>query len=157
MTTVAVPPVLEAFQGRIANCISALRLVEAKHPGVRQQTGEVIGELLRLHRDVAGLPEPEPVPEGSHAPGPRPKGAKRPCPAHNAGSGGKVSASRFRPGKSVCRECERRQVRIEADRITLNLIDGDACIGHACPVCRRRFKAGQRVVGVEIAHAECAP
>lgn len=111
----------------------------------RDQVLEIVAERLRT----------EDVP--SHAPGARQMGAKRPCAAHNGGSGANVSASRFRPGKDVCRECERRQVRVEADRITVNLIEGDACIGRSCPVCRKRFKPGQRVVGVEIAHAECAP
>lgn len=94
--------------------------------------------------------------EPSHAPGPRIHGSKRPCPSHNGGRGANVSQSRFRPGKDVCRECERRQVRIEADRVTLELIEGDPCIGESCPGCHKPLRAGQRIAATHLIHESCA-
>ena len=156
-------PALEAFQGRLANCIAALRLVEAKHPGVRQQTGEVIGELQRLHRDIAGLPplerqeSPPPVVQrASRAPGVRQMTPKQRCPAHYGGQGAMVAPSRFRPGKAVCRECERREVRLAVDSVTVELLEGDKCVGHDCPGCGLPFEIGDRLKGLDLHHEACA-
>jgi hypothetical protein len=153
--TITAVPAVQAFQGRIANCIAALHLMEAKSPAVRAQCGEIINELQRLHRDVAGLPPAQPYVAADHAPGPRSMGPRRPCPSHNGGAGAAVSASRFRPGKDMCRECERRAVKIEADRITLELLRGDACIGEPCSRCSEPLEAGQRVAGGALRHEQC--
>lgn len=143
------------LQTRLAACIQRLSLVEARALALRPEVRELIDELGRIYRDLGGM-EAVPVSAASrHAPGVRQMGSKRPCAAHNDGRGANVSESRFRPGKDVCRECERRDVRVDANSIRVTVIEGDKCIGRKCPCCTKPIEVGQRIAAVSLHHESC--
>jgi hypothetical protein len=41
--------------------------------------------------------------------------------------------------------------------VTVEVMDGDPCVGHLCPVCHRPFEAGQRIQGDHLRHEGCRP
>lgn len=143
---------------RVASVISRLKVLEETSPAarVRGMAHELIEDLSLIHSELADPPQAPSVAPKSHAPGPREMGSKRRCPTHDRGNGASVSASRFRPGRDVCRECERREVRVLADSISLQLIEGDRCVGHDCPACGLPFEVGGRVVGGSLHHEGCS-
>ncbi len=68
----------------------------------------------------------------------------------------------FRTGQrtSWCTDCTReyqqdRYVRVGYLRVTAEIMEGDPCLGHDCPLCHKPFEVGQRVQGVEVAHEAC--
>jgi hypothetical protein len=50
-----------------------------------------------------------------------------------------------------------RYVRAGFKIVTVEVIDGDPCVGHLCPVCERPFEPGQRIQGDHLRHAGCRP
>jgi hypothetical protein len=136
---------------RVDVLIGRLRRIAREAPRFKDEINEIVAELVHLALEL----EPPTTPASKHAPGPRAMGPRRRCLAHNEGVGADVSASRFRPGRDVCRECERRNIKVYADTVALDVVDGDVCIGHECPVCAQPFRPGERVVGVELRHEAC--
>jgi hypothetical protein len=96
-----------------------------------------------------------------------PKG-KRWCAGHNDGEGAMLSVKDFkvknpRTGQltSWCTACTRkyqqdRYVRVGFKRVTVEVKEGDACVGHDCPVCGMPFEIGERVQGENVKHEGCA-
>lgn len=155
MATVSADPALEAFRARLDQIIGRLRVVERAAPGQRQVLNEILDELVRLYRDIGGVDLGAVRPTSSHSPGPRHMGPKRRCPTHNGGRGANVSVSRFRPGREICRECE-RYVAFTTRSVTVEVIEGDRCIGHDCPICGLPFEIGDRIKGDNLHHEGCA-
>lgn len=48
-----------------------------------------------------------------------------------------------------------RYVRAGFKVVTVEVVDGDPCVGHACPVCGDLFEVGQTVQGVDVRHEGC--
>lgn len=118
----------------------------------RRQVLQIVAQ--RLNAD--DVDEDEAPAASKHAPGVRQMGAKRPCAAHNDGRGANVSEARFKPGHDTCRECERRAVRVDADSISVAVVEGDRCIGHDCPDCGLPFEVGDRIRGENLHHENCS-
>lgn len=146
---------------------------------------ELSAELERLRRDLdtmsdVDLAEP-PVPprvKGGHSRtggtqminGVRrmPPAGMRWCANHDDGVGAMLPVASFKiknktTGQyaSWCIDCARgyqqdRYVRLGYKRVTVEIVDGDACIGHLCRLCNRPFSVGQSVQGSDIVHEACA-
>lgn len=61
---------------------------------------------------------------------------------------------------TMCRDCSNaykreRYVHIGEVKIAVELLEGDACIGHACLKCGKPFVVGERVVADNLRHEEC--
>jgi hypothetical protein len=74
------------------------------------------------------------------------------------------SMSDKRTGKrrADCKACfnagqRTRYVRAGFKIVTIEVMDGDPCVGHLCPVCDRPFEPGQRIEGDHLRHAGCRP
>lgn len=132
---------------RLETIVGRLRRIAREAPRFAPEVDEIVAELARLF-DLAPT-------KSSTDPGPRAMGAKRRCPSHREGRGADVSASRFRPGRDVCRQCEARAVRVDVDRVTVQVLEGDRCIGRDCPVCGMPFEIGERVTGEHLHHEGC--
>ena len=50
-----------------------------------------------------------------------------------------------------------RYVRAGFKIVTVEVMDGDPCVGHLCPVCDRPFEPGQRIQGDHLRHEGCRP
>lgn len=50
-----------------------------------------------------------------------------------------------------------RYVRAGFKIVTIEVLDGDACVGHPCPSCGKPFEVGQLVQGDDVRHHDCAP
>jgi hypothetical protein len=50
-----------------------------------------------------------------------------------------------------------RYVRAGYKIVTIEVMDGDPCVGHPCPVCNRPFEPGQRIQGDHLRHEGCRP
>lgn len=64
--------------------------------------------------------------------------------------------------RAECKPCynERqrtRYVRAGYKIVTIEVLDGDPCVGHHCPVCDKPFEVGQHVQGDNVRHADCNP
>lgn len=153
-------------------------------PSQRQHLLEICDEMARLRRDLSELGDrplsavPEPIKRtmnGSTSSGMqrigrntfRPPDGKRYCANHNEGEGALLPVEDFqvkdaKSGKraSWCRACAKqyqrdRYVRLGFKVVTIEVAEGDACIGHACPKCGGKFAVGERVQGENIAHESC--
>lgn len=92
---------------------------------------------------------------------------KRWCAGHNDGEGEMLSVKDFKVKNpktgqltSWCTACTRRYqqdryVRVGFRRVTAEIQEGDACIGHLCPLCGFAFEIGERVQGSDVAHETC--
>jgi hypothetical protein len=183
MTTVAEAHAI-ALQIRFDHLISQMRLVEAQTPQVaRAKVREVMDELLRIRRDLSGLEGELPPPvacsrpagsmlnlrrsnEGRHAL--KERAGQRHCPKHDEGEGAWLPLGAFgvkNPAtgalKSWCIECTKayqreRYVAVTAKTMTVELIEGDRCVGHDCPSCGLPFEIGERITGENLHHEGCA-
>lgn len=172
-----------ALQVRFDHLIRQMRLVEAQTPAVaRSKVREVIDELQRIRRDLSGLeselePQPAPRPAASLHNLVRANGSRhaakqhdgqRHCPMHDDGNGAWLPVSVFKVKnqatcalRSWCDDCTKayqraRYVSTTAKTMTVELIEGDKCVGHDCPVCGLPFEIGERITGESLHHAECA-
>ncbi len=147
---------------------------------------EVVDELASLRRGLAALngaplaalPAPPPRRKSSETRAgvqmirgraSRPPDGKRWCANHDAGEGAFLSIDKFHvkdvaTGKraSWCDDCRRgyqreRYVSIRAKTMTVELIEGDRCVGHDCPICGLPFEIGEKVRGENLIHETCAP
>lgn len=64
--------------------------------------------------------------------------------------------------RADCKACynERqrtRYVRAGYKIVTVEVLDGDPCVGHLCPVCEKPFEPGQQIQGENVRHADCHP
>lgn len=96
-----------------------------------------------------------------------PPPGKRWCANHDNGEGAMLDIAEFKvksPAtgqyKSWCEPCsrdyqQRRYVRVGYKRVTVEVRDGDACLGHICPRCDKPFEVGQRIQGENVAHESC--
>jgi hypothetical protein len=173
------PAATAALQTRFDHVLGRLRLVEASVPAsVRPRVHEVWEELVAIRRDLEPRWEvfKRPRPAASihnlaranasrHAT--KEHDGQRNCPRHDDGAGAWLPVESFSVKnkatgalRSWCDECYRaylreRYVRTTATAVTVELHEDDFCVGHPCPVCRKAFAAGQRVVGKELAHEGC--
>jgi len=156
---------------RLETLLQKLKLIEPFVPrSHRQQLYEVIDELSRLWRDMTEAnPDRLPVTAQNRARHVRKERAgKRHCPRHNGGAGAWLEVSAFdvknkKTGalRSWCHDCmvnyqRERYLRVEESRVVVEVLEGDDLLRCKCPECGRRFKAGDRVVGVDLMHEVCA-
>lgn len=73
----------------------------------------------------------------------------------------KVKNAKTGQRNSWCRDCSReyqqeRYVRLGYKRVTAEVLEGDACVGHSCPKCGDAFLVGERIQGENVHHERCA-
>lgn len=71
-----------------------------------------------------------------------------------------VTDSRTGKRRADCRTCynesqRTRYVRAGYKIVTVEVMEGDFCVGHPCPVCEQPFEVGQLVQGENVMHAAC--
>jgi len=92
---------------------------------------------------------------------------KRWCAGHDEGAGKMLEESEFgvkNPATgaltSWCKACTRRYqqeryVRVGYKRVTIQVVEGDSCVGHDCPLCGFPMEIGEKVTGSDVAHEKC--
>ena len=50
-----------------------------------------------------------------------------------------------------------RYVRAGFKIVTVEVMEGDPCVGRLCPVCEEPFEPGQRIQGDHLRHEGCRP
>lgn len=168
------------LQARLSHVLSRLRAVERKAIGHRDVLNEVIDELVRLYRDIGGVAEvAAPLPERPAASirnltqgnarrhAVKQHDGQRRCSRHNDGEGAWLPVAKFGVKnqargtlRSWCSDCTKayqreRYVSVAAKTMTVELIEGDRCVGHDCPVCGLPFEIGERVRGENLVHDKC--
>lgn len=93
---------------------------------------------------------------------------RRWCAAHDDGDGKMLTEADFKVKNpktgamtSWCVACtsryqQERYVRVGYKRVVAEVREGDACVGHDCPVCGLPFEIGERVSGDNVRHEGCA-
>ena len=165
------------LQARLSAMIGRLRTVERQVPGHRGALNEIIDELLRLYRDIGGVEYVAPerpaasihnlVVGNARRHAAKEHNGQRRCAAHNDHAGAWLPVSKFdvknhKTGalRSWCRDCTKvyqreRYVSVTAKTMTVELIEGDRCVGHDCPICGLPFEIGERVRGENLVHEGC--
>jgi hypothetical protein len=173
------PSVIET---RLDTALDRLGHLTQRAPmSVRQELREIYEELVRVRRDLTDGPALRLIPpdrrggswrnlsEGNR----RRSTAKqhagmRRCNRHDEAKGAWLPVSAFSVKnratgtlRSWCRECvsayqRERYVRVASKHVTVELVEGDRCIGHDCPDCGLPFEIGDRVRGADLRHEECS-
>ena len=62
--------------------------------------------------------------------------------------------------QAICKECQKaanrdRYLKVGSVAVSVELLDGDGCLGETCPGCGKPFEVGQRVKGDHLRHEVC--
>lgn len=162
---------------RLDIVLGRLRRIAREAPRFRDEINEIVAELVRLGLDDSPPPDPVRQPERSrlnlvegnqrrHAT--KEHDGQRRCPRHDDGRGAWLPVSAFAvknqatgSRRAWCAECTRayqreRYVSVADRALIVELLEGDRCIGHDCPVCGLPFEIGDRVRGTDLVHDDCA-
>jgi hypothetical protein len=177
--------IAEARLDAVISRVRDLAHLRSTGPMMRQHLGEVANELSALRRDLSVLDERPlsvvPEPAGWDArrakPGdgrtrrtrsiaPNDHAGQRFCPMHHDGTGAWLPIEQFDlkddkgHRKARCHGCileyqRQRYVRVGYKVVTIEIVEGDACVGHKCPECGKPFSIGERVQGDNVRHERC--
>lgn len=158
----------------LADLVAEIRLAaaEASTPSLRRRLDELAARALAIRQVVMDGADykaaaAEALARGSVHFNSRAKnaGGLRSCSA----CGHRKAASAFnwkdRPSgqlRAECKDCynarqKARYVRATRVASVIELLDGDECLGHSCPVCSKPFEVGQRVRSATPIHDHCQP
>lgn len=98
----------------------------------------------------------------------RPPDGQRWCANHSEGEGAFLPIDQFvvknagtGQRASWCDDCRKayqreRYISVKAKTMTVQLIEGDLCVGRDCPGCGFPFEIGEKVRGENLVHESCA-
>jgi hypothetical protein len=143
----------------------------AERQPLQRELDRIADELVAVRNAIMSVAEPDNIPEPPASGHHRWARAKNPQPGMRICSKCRkklpvdlFSLSDKRTGKlrADCKLCynagqRARYVRAGYKIVTVEVIDGDPCVGHLCPVCERPFEPGQRIQGDHLRHEDCRP
>lgn len=164
----------DAFEMRLSNFESRLTLAaRSVNITARPMMGELVEEFRFLRRQMV---EEHVSHMGATVPASRTNGKHTGWSRKNPAPGVRMCArchellpvTAFKPKtskkpdelRSFCDDCWKeyqrdRYVRVGETKVSIEVHEGDGCVGARCPGCRRRFEVGDRIVADQLRHVAC--